>query len=221
VLAEMARRSLDTVPDRSRRDRYRVHVTLDERHQLLDPLGHTLPAWLRDLITCDATIAVTWTRNGTPIAQGATTDTIPAATRRHVLTRDGGCRVPGCGRRTRLDLHHIVHRHHGGTNDTWNLIALCPHHHRMHHRGHLGITGNADDPDGITFTDTHGRPIATNRLIRPPTGPPPTGTYTHPLGERLHLRWVHFNPPPTPPPPHRQLTADRPAGRSVAESPQS
>ena len=200
ILLEMAHRSLDGVTDRSRRDRYRIHALLDERLQLLDPLGHALPTWLRDLITCDATMAVTWTRNGTPIAQGSTTDTIPPATRRHVMARDHGCRIPGCGRRTRLDLHHIIHRHHNGTNDTFNLIAICPHHHRTHHRGHLGITGNADDPDGLTFTDHHGRPITPNRLIQPPTQPPPaTGNYQHPLGERLHTRWIHFNPPPTRP----------------------
>ncbi|MEX2627241.1 MAG: DUF222 domain-containing protein [Ilumatobacteraceae bacterium] len=200
ILTEMARRSLDSVPDRSRRDRYRIHAHLDERLQLVDPLGCTLPTWLRDLITCDASMAVTWTRNGTPIAQGSTADTIPAATRRHVLARDGGCRVPGCGCRVRLDLHHVVHRHDGGTNDTWNLVAICAHHHRAHHRGRLGITGNADDADGLTFTDEHGRPLATNRLIHPPDEPLPTrGSYRHPLGERLQRRWIYFNPPPTHP----------------------
>lgn len=199
VLAEMARRSLDSVTDSSRRDRYRVHVTLDTSFELLDPLGHSLPAWLRDLITCDATMAVTWMRHGVPIAQGSTVDNIPAATRRFVLARDHGCRVPGCGSRVRLDLHHLIHRRDGGTNDTWNLIALCPHHHRMHHRGRLGITGNADDPDGLEFTDHRGRPIGVNQLIRPPTGPPPpppTGRYQHPLGERLDTRWIDFGTPP-------------------------
>jgi hypothetical protein len=197
VLAEMARRSLDTVTDSARRDRYRVHVQLDERRQLIDPLGHCLPGWLRELITCDATMAVTWTRHGTPIAQGSTADTIPAATRRHVLARDGSCRVPGCGTTRRLDVHHVVHRAADGTNDTWNLLAICPHHHRAHHRGELGITGNADHPDGIEFTNAAGRPIRPNQLIRPPSGPPPppASHYQHPIGERLHLRWIHFTPP--------------------------
>jgi len=186
------------VADSARRDRFRVHVLLDERHQLVDPLGHCLPAWLRELITCDATMAVTWTRHGVPIAQGSTADTIPAATRRHVIARDGGCRVPGCGVTRRLDVHHVVHRVAGGTNDTWNLLAVCPHHHRVHHRGELGISGNADDPDGIVFTNAQGRPIRPNQLIRPPTGPPPppTSHYQHPIGERLHLRWITFTPPP-------------------------
>lgn len=143
-------------------------------------------------------MAVTWTRHGTPIAQGSTTDTIPAATRRHVLARDHGCRVPGCGTTKRLDVHHVIHRADHGTNDPANLVAICPTHHRMHHRGRLGITGNAEVPDELEFTDGNGRPIATNRLIRPPTGPPPppTSTYRHPLGERLDLRWIYFHPPP-------------------------
>lgn len=198
VLAEMARRSLGTVTDSSRRDRYRVHVTLDTNFELLDPFGHTLPPWVRDLITCDATMAVTWTRHGVPIAQGSTAESIPAAVRRHVLARDHGCRVPGCGSRVRLDLHHVIHRRDGGSNDTRNLIAICPHHHRMHHRNRLGISGDADADGGLVFTDHRGRPIGVNQLIRPPTGPPPkpAGRYRHPLGERLDLRWIYFNPPP-------------------------
>lgn len=197
VLAEMARRSLTSVADSGRRDRYRVHVLLDERRGLVDPLGHALPEWVRDLVTCDASLAVTWTRHGVPIAQGSTADTIPAATRRHVLARDGGCRIPGCGATRRLDLHHVVHRADGGTNDASNLIAICPHHHRVHHRGELGIRGDAEDPSDLEFTDAHGRPIRPNRLIRPPTGPPPepAGSFRHPLGERLDLRWLAFEPP--------------------------
>jgi hypothetical protein len=201
VLCEMARRSLGTVADTTRRDRFKVHVLLDEYRQLLDPFGHCLPDWIRDLITCDTAMAVTWTRNGRPIAQGSTSDTIAPAVRRHVLARDGGCRVPGCGLTRRLDLHHVIHRAHGGTNDPWNLISLCPKHHRLHHRGLLGISGNPEDSttsEALKFTDPFGRPLRPNTLIRPPTGPPPppTGTYQHPLGERLDLRWVEFSPPP-------------------------
>lgn len=81
TLVELAHRALDSVEDRSRRDRYRVHVMLDEHHDLVDPYGHSLPGWLRDLICCDATMAVTWTRHGRPIAQGSTADVIPATPR--------------------------------------------------------------------------------------------------------------------------------------------
>lgn len=197
VIEEMARRSLAAVTDHGRRDRYRVHLLLDERRELLDPLGHTLPRWVRDLITCDAKMAITWTRHGVPIAQGSTADTIPAATRRHVLARDHGCRVPGCGAKKRLDVHHIVHRADGGTNDADNLVALCPWHHRLHHRGQLGITGDPERADRLVFTDGSGRRLGTNRFVRPPTAgpPPPSGSYRHPIGERLDRRDVSFWPP--------------------------
>lgn len=70
----------------------------------------------------------------------------------------------------------------------------------MHHRGRLGIHGNADTPGGLRFTDHRGREIATNRLIRPPNSPPPTppGTYRHPPGERLHLDHLHIHRPRPP-----------------------
>ena len=41
--------------------------------------------------------------------------------RHHILLRDGTCRYPDCGRAAALDIHHIIHRHHGGSNHTSNL----------------------------------------------------------------------------------------------------
>jgi hypothetical protein len=65
---------------------------------------------------------------------------IPSATRRKVLHRDQGrCQVPGCQAHANLDVHHITHREHGGTNDLWNLITLCEAHHLCHHEGTLAI----------------------------------------------------------------------------------
>ncbi len=84
--------------------------------------------------------------------------------------------------------------------DTYNLICLCPHHHRLHHRGRLHITGNADTPDGITFTTHHNTLITrTGARPRPPDTPPPPpiATYHHPHGGRLDTRWLYFNPPRT------------------------
>ncbi|NND74773.1 MAG: HNH endonuclease, partial [Ilumatobacter sp.] len=98
-----------------------------------------------------------------------------------------------------LEVHHIIHWLDGGPTDTWNLVALCPHHHRLHHHGRLGITGNADDPDGIEFSFAAGDRIhASGARPEPPGAPPPqpAGTYQHPFGERLESRWLYFNPPP-------------------------
>lgn len=36
-----------------------------------------------------------------------------------------------CGWDIAVDVHHIIPRRHGGTNDPENLIILCPNHHRM------------------------------------------------------------------------------------------
>jgi hypothetical protein len=65
---------------------------------------------------------------------------ISPATRRKVLHRaQQRCQVPGCNCHTNLDIHHIVHREHGGTNDPLNLTVLCEAHHLAHHAGTLTI----------------------------------------------------------------------------------
>ncbi|HMJ75708.1 MAG TPA: HNH endonuclease signature motif containing protein, partial [Iamia sp.] len=107
--------------------------------------------------------------------------------------RDGGCRVPGCDSQLWIEVHHIVHWEDHGDTITENLICLCRTHHRLHHQGLLGITGNADAIDGITFT------TATGMVLRPagrPTEPsalPPVEPYDGPTGERLQKHWVTFS----------------------------
>ena len=122
--------------------------------------------------------------------------TVPDRTRITIEERDRGCRVPGCDRSRWLHVHHIRHWEDGGTTDTVNVIALRQHHHRLHHRGRLGITGNADDPDGVVFTDERGRTVVgCGRPIPPGDRPVPPGSWAHPSGERLDMRWVQFNEP--------------------------
>ena len=57
ALVEIANRSLDTIADTARRDRYRVHVHLDVDNTMLDGLGYRLPEWFRDLICCDTIVS--------------------------------------------------------------------------------------------------------------------------------------------------------------------
>jgi hypothetical protein len=65
---------------------------------------------------------------------------ISAAMRRKVLHRDQGrCQVPGCRAHRNLDVHHILHLEHGGTNELSNLTTLCEAHHLAHHAGTLVI----------------------------------------------------------------------------------
>ena len=119
-----------------------------------------------------------------------------------VEERDRGCRVPGCDRSRWLHVHHVQHWEDGGSSDTANLVALCQHHHRLHHRGGLGISGNADDPDGMTFTDERGRTLdSTGRPVPPRRAPEetarelgiPSGNWSRPTGRAIDPFWVDFD----------------------------
>jgi hypothetical protein len=198
AFVEMAQRSLDNVDSPGRRERFRINVHLRADGSCSDDHGSTLPDAIRRYITCDGLMSPVFIDDTIPISVGRTQRMIPLRTRRFVVLRDEGCRVPGCTVTHHIEVHHVIHWEDDGPTDTWNLIALCPRHHRMHHRGELGITGNADQADGITFTNRHGRVIATTGARpQPPGAPPtaPTGVYAHPVGERLDQRWLYFNPP--------------------------
>lgn len=199
---ELAQRSLDTVTDASRRNRYRVNLHLDLDGTVSTDRGHRLPDSIGRLLTCDGGIDPVFARTGTPISVGRLQRTIPDRTRRVVLRRDTHtCQIPGCTVGRGLDLHHIVHWSAGGPTDTSNLVTLCSRHHRMHHRRRLHIEGDADKPATMVFTDSSGRPIHRSGANPvQPNGPPPgiRGSYEHPLGERLDGRWVTFVNPNIP-----------------------
>jgi 5-methylcytosine-specific restriction endonuclease McrA len=63
---------------------------------------------------------------------GRNKKTIPPRIRREVLARDQHrCLAPGCGRTRFLEVHHLVPRKHGGTNQPENLTTLCSSCHRL------------------------------------------------------------------------------------------
>ncbi len=199
ALREIGQRSLDTLTSPERRDRFRTHIHLDTDGVATDSRGWSLPDAIRRYITCDGLLSPTFVADGIPISVGRTQRAIPERTRRTVVLRDQGCRVIGCTATHHLEVHHIVHWEDGGPTDTWNLVALCPHHHRVHHRGKLGISGNADDPNGLTFSCADGSVLATTGAKPKPPGappPPPAGGYESPLGERVLIRDVFFRKPP-------------------------
>jgi 5-methylcytosine-specific restriction endonuclease McrA len=72
---------------------------------------------------------------------GRNTTTIPPRVRREVLARDlHRCRAPGCGRTRFLEVHHIVSRQQGGSNQADNLVTLCTSCHRLwHERGNGAV----------------------------------------------------------------------------------
>jgi hypothetical protein len=201
ALVEVAQRSMDATPA-ERRERFRAYWFVDPT----DPIparwvdGLPVPAWLHELLTCDGTVAPVYTENSLPVSVGRSVQDVPDRTRRLVMCRDRKCRVPWCGQRRWLQVHHLHHRAAGGGHDTNKLVGLCPGCHRAHHRGQLGITGNADQPDGLSFTDGHGNVIDPAARPIKPTGPPPTPTkpYDHPIGGRLYKRELLFADAPVP-----------------------
>jgi 5-methylcytosine-specific restriction endonuclease McrA len=72
--------------------------------------------------------------------------TIPPKTRRLVLARDRHrCQTPGCPNTHFLEIHHIIPRTRGGTNDPENLTTLCSACHVLVHR-QVGAVGEAGFP---------------------------------------------------------------------------
>jgi len=190
-----------TAAARDHRDRYLTLVHL-ETNPTGGPvagfhLGDRLPDSLRRYLGCDGRIKPVFEVDGVAVSVGRAERIVPDRTRRIVEHRDGGCRVPGCGRRRWLHVHHIVHWEDGGATDTANLCCLCPQHHRMHHRDRLDINGNPDHPEGLAFRDQRGRPLGP-RPPNPGTDPAtwPTGHWHHPTGEPCQYKWVQFSDPP-------------------------
>lgn len=88
--------------------------------------------------------------DGTVIAIGRAAPGLSPKLRRAVLLRDARCGVPGCGRRRGLEVHHLLPRTWGGTDDISNLAAVCPAHHRLLvPHGLLALVGNPNLPDGL------------------------------------------------------------------------
>jgi hypothetical protein len=160
-------------------------------------LGPLLSDSERQYLTCDATCEVWFERDGQVIGAGRSTRTIGRQLRRALEHRDRCCAVPGCGATRGLHAHHIRHWEDGGRTDLDNLVLLCPHHHRLHHRGVITISGPAER---LVVTDEDGQHLHSGSLARPPSGPPPdVPPCPGPLGERADWRWYDPYRPSDPP----------------------
>jgi uncharacterized protein DUF222/HNH endonuclease len=202
ALVDIAERSLDAQP-LQRRERFRINLFLDPEHSPTATWtnGVAVPDVLAKLLTCDGVLSPVFVSNGHPVGVGRTQRIVPERTRRIVLHRDKHCRNPLCGATRWLEVHHIRHWvDDDGPTETWNLITLCGRCHRDHHRGLLRISGDADEPDGVEFSDQYDRLLDPATHARPPDGrpPEPRQPYRHPLGERLQRWAIHFNPPRPP-----------------------
>ncbi len=107
-------------------------------------LGPLLTDAERRYLTCDATCEVWFERDGEVIGAGRATRVINRRLRRALEHRQPTCAVPGCGATQGLHAHHIRHWEDGGLTELFNLVLVCPYHHRLHHRGGITITGPAD-----------------------------------------------------------------------------
>jgi hypothetical protein len=173
-----------------------AHVDVKERAASLH-LGPLLTDAERQYLTCDATCEVWFERDGQVIGAGRATRVINRRLRRALEHRHPTCAVPGCGATRGLHAHHIRHWEDGGVTELFNLVLVCPYHHRLHHRGVITITGPADD---LIVTDSAGRGLRAASLARPPTKPPPdVPPCPGPTGERADWWWYDpFQPQPPP-----------------------
>ena len=109
-------------------------------------------------LCCDSGIIATVDGpRGEPLSVGRRTRSIPPAIRRALLSRDRGCRFPGCPATHRLHGHHVHHWAEGGETALDNLLLLCPVHHRLVHEG--GFDVRRLDDGALRFTDPHGNPV--------------------------------------------------------------
>ena len=200
-LREVFERYADGIDSPLRRDRSKVWLHVDAASGASTAAtGVRMPDSVRDKVCCDGIIQPVWERDGVPFNLGRAQHIVPERTRRLIVRRDHGCRVPGCDHDRIIEIHHIIHWIDGGPTDTWNLVALCPKHHRMHHQGRLGITGNADEPAGLVFTDECGRQLEPCGAPRPPDRLElPANRYRPPLMGPVEWDWLTVSwPDPTP-----------------------
>ena len=138
---------------------------------------------------------------GRPVSWGRKRRSVDPVLRRLIEDRDRACRVPWCTQTRWLETHHLLHVEDGGETMPENLVGLCPRDHDLHHRGLLGIRGDPTRPDGLVFTDRHGRVITAAPQPVAPGRPPAeaahdlgidTGTWEPPTGERFDPHWFEW-----------------------------
>ena len=98
---------------------------------------------------------------------GRKTPTIPSATRKAALARDGGCTFPGCHGHDGVQVHHIKFWSRNGNTDLANLVCLCWRHHRLVHEGGWDLAMDGDTQRTI-WTAPDGRRLIGQR--RAPAG---------------------------------------------------
>src|SRR5688572_9861475 len=114
--------------------------------------GDGVSAEVARRLLCDCGVVPMLEDAGKTIDVGRKTRTIPAALRRALEARDGGCRFPGCSNRRWLDAHHLVHWIDGGETNLSNTFLTCRFHHRLLHEHGYSI-------HDCQFLDPQGNPV--------------------------------------------------------------
>ncbi len=136
---------------------------------------HVVAGLLRSL-PLEVCRAVLDADSGTLLSHTTSAYRPPRAMREFVTTRDGTCRMWGCGRRAEhADLDHTRPWPEGATTPA-NLVSLCRRHHRMKQQGRWRSSIAADGT--VTWTGTGGRRRVTEPAHRlevptPHPAPPP------------------------------------------------
>jgi Domain of unknown function (DUF222) len=102
-------------------------------HAILDGTERISPGQARRL-ACDAqVIPVVMKGKSVPVDVAVPQYTVPTGMRRALVQRDRGCAYPGCCRPARACHSHHITAWWKGPTVLWNLVLLCPRHHRLIH----------------------------------------------------------------------------------------
>ena len=121
------------------------------------------------------------------------TTSIPPKTRRQVLARDRHrCQKPGCENTRYLEIHHLVARSSGGTNEIANLTTLCRSCHQLLHEKKSAQSG--------FFVKSPQTPYEHQFWGMPFNAYPGTGQACVTNCNKTSYGVDSWNPPPTPTP---------------------
>jgi hypothetical protein len=166
ALALLAESALDNDLGRgTTADRYQVVMHVEgpaggpDQHAVLELAdgGIHVSAETSRRLSCDASMVVMREGiDGSVLAVGRKTRTIPTAIRRALDARDGRCCFPGCTAR-HCDAHHVEHWAEGGATALDNLVLVCRRHHRLVHEGGWEVELTSGE---ATFIRPDGRPLS-------------------------------------------------------------
>lgn len=145
--------------------------TVDRPEARDDATGALIDTGCAGTLLCDCIIhSILRDADGTPLAFGRATYTVPRPLFKQIVARDGGCRFPGCDRPVRFtEAHHMHWWERHGPTDYDNLALMCSRHHHLIHRLDLRL----EWVDGWDLRIVW--PDGSSRTSRP-RGAPPTRT---------------------------------------------